>query len=57
MSAIEIRRWSREEVEKIIEAGIMPPGLRAKLLDGDLLDKCISIAHNDAYENHIDAQR
>jgi len=36
VGAIEIRRWSREEYEKMIETNIFPPGTRAELLDGEI---------------------
>lgn len=36
VGAIEIRRWSREEYEKMIETGIFPSGTRAELLDGEI---------------------
>ena len=37
VGAIQIRRWSREEFEKMIESGIFPPGARAELIDGEIL--------------------
>jgi Uma2 family endonuclease len=38
VGAIEIRRWSREEYEKMIDAGVFPPGTRAELIDGEILN-------------------
>lgn len=37
MGAIQIRRWSREEFEKMTESCIFPPGTRAELIDGEIL--------------------
>jgi Uma2 family endonuclease len=36
MTPIEIRRWTREEYEKMIDAGIFPPETRAELVDGEI---------------------
>jgi Uma2 family endonuclease len=36
VGAIEMRRWSREQYEKMIETGIFPPGTRAELIDGEI---------------------
>jgi Uma2 family endonuclease len=38
MSPIEVRRWTREEYEKMIDAGIFPPETRAELVDGEILN-------------------
>ncbi len=35
---IELRRWSREQFEKMIEMGIFPPGARAELVDGEIFN-------------------
>jgi Uma2 family endonuclease len=36
MASIEVRRWTREEYEKMIEAGVFPPETRAELVDGEI---------------------
>jgi len=36
VGAVEMGRWSREQFEKMIEAGIFPPGTRAELIDGEI---------------------
>jgi hypothetical protein len=36
MAPIEVRRWTREEYEKMIDAGIFPPETRAELVDGEI---------------------
>jgi len=36
VGAIEIRRWSREQYDRMIEAGVFPPGARAELIDGEI---------------------
>ncbi len=37
MKAIEMRRWTRDEYEKMIAAGLFAPGERAELVDGEIL--------------------
>ncbi len=37
VGAIEMQRWSREQYEKMIDAGIFPPGARVELIDGEVL--------------------
>lgn len=37
MKAIEMRRWTREEYDKMIAAGMFAPGERVELLDGEIL--------------------
>jgi Uma2 family endonuclease len=36
MASIEVRRWTREEYEKMIESGVFPPETRAELVDGEI---------------------
>ena len=36
MGAVELRRWSREEYEKMVDAGVFAPGERAELIDGEI---------------------
>lgn len=37
MPAVEVRRWTREEYDRMIEAGIFAPGERVELIDGEIL--------------------
>lgn len=37
MSMILVRRWSREEYERMVDGGIFAPGERAELVDGEVL--------------------
>lgn len=37
MKAIEMRRWTREEYDKMIAAGLFDPGERVELIDGEIL--------------------
>lgn len=36
-NAIETRRWTREEYDKMIAAGVFSPGERVELVDGEIL--------------------
>jgi Uma2 family endonuclease len=38
MGSVEVRRWTREEYEKMIEAGIFTPGNRVELIDGEIFN-------------------
>lgn len=37
MSTILVRRWTREEYERMVESGIFAPGERVELIDGEVL--------------------
>jgi len=37
MRAIELRRWKREEYDKMAAAGVFAPGERVELIDGEIL--------------------
>ena len=37
MSTVLVRRWTRPEYERMVEAGVFPPGERAELIDGEVL--------------------
>ena len=37
MSAVLARRWTRQEYERMVKAGVFPPGERAELIDGEVL--------------------
>ena len=37
MSTVQMKRWTREEYDRMIEAGIFAPGERVELLDGEIL--------------------
>lgn len=38
MSAVQSRRWTREEYESLTEAGIFQPGERVELIEGEIVD-------------------
>jgi Uma2 family endonuclease len=38
MSTVQVKRWSREDYERMIEAGIFAPGERVELIDGEILE-------------------
>ncbi len=38
MKAIEMRRWTREEYEKMIAAAMFAPCERVELIDGEILE-------------------
>ena len=37
MGTVAVRRWTRQQYEKMVEGGIFPPGERAELIDGEIL--------------------
>jgi Uma2 family endonuclease len=37
MSTVQMKRWTREEYDKMIDAGIFAPGERVELIDGEIL--------------------
>jgi len=37
MKSIEMRRWTREEYDKMVAAGMFAPGERVELVDGEIL--------------------
>jgi Uma2 family endonuclease len=37
MTAVELRRWSREEYDRMIAAGVFAPGEQVELIDGEIL--------------------
>jgi Uma2 family endonuclease len=37
MNAVLVRRWNREEYNRIVEGGIFAPGERVELIDGEIL--------------------
>ena len=37
MDAVLVRRWTRQEYDKMVTAGIFPPGERVELVDGEIL--------------------
>jgi Uma2 family endonuclease len=37
MSAVPVRRWSRSEYDRMVEAGVFAPGERAELIDGEVV--------------------
>ena len=38
MSTVQVRRWTRQEYDKMVECGIFPPGERVELIDGEILE-------------------
>jgi len=38
MAAIQVHRWTREEYERMAEAGVFEPGKRVELLDGEIFE-------------------
>ncbi len=51
MSAVQLKRWSREEYDKMIEAGVFAPDERVELVEGDIIQMT---AHN---ARHASAMR
>jgi Uma2 family endonuclease len=37
MSAVQVRRWTREEYDRVIEAGVLTPEDHVELIDGEIL--------------------
>jgi Uma2 family endonuclease len=37
MSTVLVRRWTRQEYERMVGAGVFPPGERVELIDGEVL--------------------
>ena len=37
MTAVQLRRWSRQEYERMIEAGVLTPEDRVELIDGEIV--------------------
>jgi len=37
MSPVLLRRWARDEYERMVEAGVFPPGDRVELIDGEIV--------------------
>ena len=37
MSAVQVRRWTRQEYDRMIEAGVLTPDDRVELIDGEIL--------------------
>jgi Uma2 family endonuclease len=38
MSPVQLKRWTREDYDKMIEAGIFAPGERVELIDGEIIE-------------------
>jgi Uma2 family endonuclease len=38
MTTVQVKRWSREDYDRMIEAGIFAPGERVELIDGEILE-------------------
>jgi Uma2 family endonuclease len=39
MSPVQTKRWTREEHDKMIDAGIFAPGERVELIDGEIIER------------------
>ena len=37
MSVVQARRWTRQEYDRMIEAGVLTPDDRVELIDGEIL--------------------
>jgi Uma2 family endonuclease len=37
MSQVLLRRWTRDEYERMVEVGVFPPGDRLELIDGEIV--------------------
>jgi Uma2 family endonuclease len=37
MGTVLVRRWTRQEYDRMVEAGVFPPGERVELIDGEVL--------------------
>jgi Uma2 family endonuclease len=37
MSTVLVRRWTRQEYDRMVGAGVFPPGERVELIDGEVL--------------------
>lgn len=37
MSTVQVKRWTREDYDRMIDAGIFAPGERVELIDGEIL--------------------
>src|SRR5438445_12837702 len=37
MGTLQVRRWTRQEYDRMVEAGVLAPGERAELIDGEVL--------------------
>src|SRR5437867_4329816 len=37
MGPLQVRRWTRQEYDRMVEAGVLAPGERAELIDGEVL--------------------
>ena len=38
MRTVQVRRWTRQEYDKMVECGIFPPGERVELIDGEIIE-------------------
>src|SRR5438270_14046496 len=37
MSAVQLKRWTREEYDRLVAAGVLSPAERVELLEGDIV--------------------
>lgn len=38
MSPVQVKRWTREDYDRMIDAGIFAPGERVELIDGEIIE-------------------
>jgi hypothetical protein len=41
MSPVQVKRWTREDHDRMIDAGIFTPGERVELIDGEIIERSI----------------
>ena len=39
MGAVKLKRWSREEYDRLVAAGILSPESQVELVDGEIVEK------------------
>ena len=58
MSTLSLKRWTREEYDRLVAAGVLSPGERVELLEGDIVRMWPqSPAHSIAISNVEEALR
>jgi Uma2 family endonuclease len=57
MSTVQMKRWTREEYDRMIEAGIFAPGERVELLDGEILMSPQNSPHSTGISLTVEALR
>ena len=58
MSPVQLKRWTREDYDKMIEAGIFTPGERVELIDGEIIEMSPqNSGHSTAVSLSVEALR